>query len=141
MTKYKAPHYSNLKARARKLGLIITKTTDADDARMFGGNEYVLHKPGQDWENMRTLALRGIMVSIEEREAAAARGEPEQVGKVEIIPTSGHGLRGFEIEVDGVRACHPSGRPRWFATRNAAEIMGSRLSQLAILAEEKRPAA
>lgn len=69
---YVAPHFGNLKARATKLGLIITKTTTAEDARIYGGHNYVLHAPGADWENMEMLALGGIRHEIELAEKRVA---------------------------------------------------------------------
>jgi hypothetical protein len=67
---YVAPHYGNLKARAAKLGLVITKTTTTEDARIYGGHNYVLHAPGDDWDNMEMLALGGIRHEIELAEKA-----------------------------------------------------------------------
>lgn len=71
MTKNKPPHYGNLKARAGKLGLIITRGTTEEDARMFG-HEYVLHEAGENWEDMRLFSLHGIRVMIEAEEKRRA---------------------------------------------------------------------
>jgi len=75
MTTYTKPHIANLKARAKALGLIITKATTAQDAYDIGHHQYVLHAPEQDWEHMEMLALGGIRYQIEQAEAAKAAAD------------------------------------------------------------------
>lgn len=68
---YIKPHFGNLKARAAKLGLVITKASTAEDAYWNGGrHQYVLHAPGDDWENIEMLELGGIRHDIEKLENA-----------------------------------------------------------------------
>lgn len=70
---YVAPHIGNLRKRAKALGMVITKATTDEDARMIGYHEYVLHTPGADWENMSLYALGGIRHKIEILEKNASR--------------------------------------------------------------------
>lgn len=56
----------NLRKRAKTLGLVVTK---AWDASVTGYCEYVLHRPGQNWEHMPMVSLHGIAQMIEDLEA------------------------------------------------------------------------
>lgn len=51
------PNIGNLRKRAKVLGMLITRGSTDEDARMFGGHEYVLHAPGADWENEHNNTL------------------------------------------------------------------------------------
>jgi hypothetical protein len=64
------PNINNLRARAMRLGLVVTKTTSEQDARDFGQHLYVLHKDGEDWENMECFSLYGIRAMIADIEDA-----------------------------------------------------------------------
>lgn len=70
---YTKPHYGNLKARARRLGLVITRMTTDQDAYNFGGHEYVLTSIDAtqlDKDNAVLRSLHGIRRDIEDIEAA-----------------------------------------------------------------------
>ena len=62
------PNIQNLRKRAKAFGLVVTK---ASDAWVTGYCEYVLHKPGADWENMRMISLIGVKNEIERLEKRA----------------------------------------------------------------------
>lgn len=69
---YVKPHYGNLKARARRLGLVITRMTTDQDAYNFGGHEYVLTSidaTQRDKDNAVLRSLAGIRRDIEDVEA------------------------------------------------------------------------
>jgi hypothetical protein len=59
------PNISNLRKRAKVFGMIVTK---AWDASISGHCEYVLHFPGDDWENMAMTSLWGVQAAIERME-------------------------------------------------------------------------
>ena len=59
------PNINNLRKRAKLLGLVITK---ASDASVTGYCEYVLHRPHENWEVRPMLSLWGIMHKIEAKE-------------------------------------------------------------------------
>lgn len=63
------PNIHNLRKRAKQLGLVISRTTDAADVQIFGAHRYVLHEPNADWENMHDCTLYGIRSDIEKLEA------------------------------------------------------------------------
>lgn len=78
---YTKPHYGNLKARARRLGLVITRMTTDQDAYNFGGHEYVLTSidaTQADKDNAVLRSLAGIRRDIEDVEAV----------RVECCPTA-----------------------------------------------------
>lgn len=66
------PSISNLRTRAARFNLAITK---AADATMTGHSEYVLHPIGADWENMAMLSLWGIANELKAIETLANTDE------------------------------------------------------------------
>ncbi len=69
---YTKPHFGNLQARAKKLGLIVVRMTTDQDAYHFGGHEYVLvsqHASQRDKDNAVLRSLAGIRRDIEDVEA------------------------------------------------------------------------
>lgn len=69
---YTKPHFGNLQARAKRLGLIVVRMTTDQDAYHFGGHEYVLvsqHANQRDKDNAVLRSLSGIRRDIEDVEA------------------------------------------------------------------------
>lgn len=65
---YKAPHFGNLSKRAKALGMKVTRVTTDEDARMFGGHEYVLTQADASTktiDNASCHSLNGIRAEIE----------------------------------------------------------------------------
>lgn len=65
------PSISNLRKRAKALDVIIQKAVDAKvsgDATTL----YVVHKPGEDWEQMDMVSLHGARAAIEQLESESA---------------------------------------------------------------------
>ncbi|WP_299073778.1 hypothetical protein [uncultured Paraglaciecola sp.] len=58
------PNINNLRARARALDLLISRTTTERDRRDFGHHLYVVHQEGIDPDNMDQYSLYGAQQII-----------------------------------------------------------------------------
>lgn len=75
---YKAPHFGNLIKRAKALGMKVTRVTTDEDARMFGGHEYVLTQADASQkriDNASCYSLNGIRAEIESLEKINGKTE------------------------------------------------------------------